>query len=314
MRMNKLIKNTLAVLFILFLLLNAMAFMHAWKMTRFTASGDKPIKPEHLTFRQKAKLLFTGVAVPKPETLSAKPSFKYETINLPGYKGTILEAWLTNGKKPDSIVILFHGYIESKIQLIPEAEKFHSKGYDVMLVDFFGSGGSEGSRTGVGYHEAEDVKAAYEKAKLLGYKKIILFGVSMGSAAVMKSISQYGIAPDGLIIESPFAGLLDTVRLRFKLMNAPSWPFSEILVFWGSIISGYNGFTYNPWKYAKDITVPVLLLHGAKDKRVSNAQAKLIFDNLAGEKKMVIFPEGGHLSFMNTDEKTWDANVMEFIK
>lgn len=311
MEKNKLLRNTLITLLLLFLALNAMAFMHAWKMTHFTSSGAKPTKPEHLTFAQKVKVLFTGVTVPKPETVSLKPAFKYETINFPGYKGTMLEAWLAKGKKKDTIILLFHGYIESKIQLVPEAEKFHSKGYGVMLVDFYGSGGSKGKSTSVGYYEADDVKAAYEKARELGYKKIVIYSVSMGSAAALRAISLYSLEPSCLIIESPFAGLMDTVRRRFDLMNTPSWPFAEIFVFWGSVIEGYNGFTYSPWKYAKDIKTPVLLLHGAKDRRVSTPQAELIFNNLAGEKKMVVFPDGGHLSFMKTDEKTWDREVLK---
>ena len=101
------------------------------------------------------------------------------------------------------------------------------------------------------------------------------------------------------------------MRRRFDLLKAPSTPFAELLVFWGGIIKGYNGFTYNPWVYAKDVKTAALLLHGAKDRRVSNSQATLIFDSFGGEKKMVIFPEGGHLSFMKTDGKTWDRRSEE---
>jgi alpha-beta hydrolase superfamily lysophospholipase len=301
------LKNIFVVLLFLFIALNAIAFMHAYKMTHFTSSGEKPIKPEFLTFRQKFITLFTGVNVPKPETVSIKPSFKYETLHYPGYKGNELEAWYAKGPEKDTLVIFFHGYIESKIQLVPEAEKFYSKGYSVMLVDFYGSGGSRGNSTSVGYFEADDVKASYEKAKSLGYKRIIMFAVSMGSAAALRGISLYKLQPDCLIIESPFAGLLDTVKRRFDIMNAP-------LVFWGGIIEGYDAFAFHPSEYAKDLKMPVLLLHGAKDKRVSTKQAELIYDNLGGKKKMAVFPEAGHLSFMKTDEKTWDGEVFGFIE
>ncbi len=311
---KKPIKRILITLLTLFILLNLIAFMHAYKMTHFTSSGPKPLKPEQLSFTQKATALFTGVTVPKPESKSIKPSFKYEVLNFPGFKGIPLECWLANGSKKDTILLLFHGYTESKTQLIPEAVKFLSRGYGVMLVDFYGSGGSGGNSTGVGYHEAVDVKAAYDKAVELGYKNIIIYAVSMGSAASMRAISAYGIKPSCLIIESPFAGLLDTVRRRFDLLKAPSWPFAEILVFWGSVIEGYNAFNYNPWQYAKDIRIPTLLLQGGKDKRVSVSQGEKIYENLAGEKKMVVFPDAGHLSYMKDDEKTWDREVFGWVE
>jgi alpha-beta hydrolase superfamily lysophospholipase len=308
------IKNILVTLLVLFLALNAVAFMHAYKMTHFTSSGEKPIKPEYLTFKQKLAALFTGVNVPKPETTSMKPSFKYETLQYKGYDGLTLESWYAKGSKKDALVIFFHGYIESKIQLVPEAEKFYKKGYSVMLVDFYGSGGSTGNSTSVGYHEADDVRASYEKARNMGYRKIIMFAVSMGSAACLRAISLYKLEPDCLIIESPFAGLLDTVKRRFDLLKAPSSPFAELLVFWGGVVEGYDALAFNPSDYAKDLKMPVLLLHGAKDRRVSTAQAELIYKNLGGKKKMVVFPEAGHLSFMKTDEKTWDREVFDFLK
>lgn len=308
------LKNIIIILGLLFVVINLLAFMHAYKMTHFTSSGVKPLKPEQLDFTQKVTVLFTGVNVPKPEIKGIKPSFKYKTIYFPGYKNTILEAWYAKGKTNNPIVLMFHSYIENKTQMIPEAEMMLKRGYSVMLVDFYGSGGSKGNSTSIGYYEAEDVKAAYDKATSMGYKQIVILAVSMGSAATLRAISQYSLKPWCLIIESPFAGLLDTVRRRFDLLHAPSWPFAEIFVFWGSIIEGYNGFDYNPWRYAKDITVPVLILHGGKDKRVSTQQAEKIFDNLVGKKKIVIFPEAGHLSFLQIDEKKWNAEVFGWIK
>ncbi|MBN2753374.1 MAG: alpha/beta hydrolase [Candidatus Goldbacteria bacterium] len=303
----------LMVVFVLFLLLNIFAIMHSYKMTHFTDSGNKPPKPESLTGLDKFKILLTGIEVPKPPNERVPLSIKYEVLKFSGYNNTVLEAWLLKGLKKDEIVLMFHGYAESKTQLIPEALKFVSKGYNVMLVDFYGSGGSAGNSTSVGYHEADDVKAAYKKAVELGYKNIYLFAVSMGSAASIMAINVYGIKPKSMIIESPFAGLLDTVRRRFDLMNIPSWPLAEIFVFWGSVVSGYNGFTFNPAELAKNVNVPVLILHGSLDKRVSITQAELLNDSLKGKKKLVIFSKAGHLSFMQSDEGLWDKEVFEWI-
>ncbi|GAB2474882.1 hypothetical protein GCM10011375_23990 [Hymenobacter qilianensis] len=50
-----------------FVLVNAVAFFHAWRFTHFSdETGAKQASPEQLSALQKAALLLTGVQNPKP--------------------------------------------------------------------------------------------------------------------------------------------------------------------------------------------------------------------------------------------------------
>jgi hypothetical protein len=48
-------------------------------------------------------------------------------------------------------------------------------------------------------------------------------------------------------------------------MNVPSFPAAQLLVFWGGVQAGFNGFSHRPAEYAKSVSCPVLFLHGEDD-------------------------------------------------
>ena len=87
----------------------------------------------------------------------------------------------------------------------------------MLLVDFRGVGGSSGNTTTVGVREAEDVAIAVNYTRSLDLKRpIVLYGVSMGTAAILKAVAQKKVNPDAIVLELPFTRLLDAVRSRLK--------------------------------------------------------------------------------------------------
>jgi uncharacterized protein len=192
-------------------------------------------------------------------------------------------------------VIMFHGYAACKSDLLVPAADFHKMGYDLLLIDFRGSGGSTGQETSIGFNESKDVAQAVRYANnQWPDRDIILYGVSMGSAAILRAIAFEGVKANAVIIESPFDSLINTVGNRFKIMGLPTFPAAQLLVFWGGVQQGFNGFNHNPVEYAKSVNCPVLLMQGERDTRATPEQAKTVFDNLSGEKRFVIFPGVSH--------------------
>ena len=115
-------------------------------------------------------------------------------------------------------------------------------------------------------------------------------------------------------MECPFDRLLNTVENRFSAMAVPSFPFAQLLVFWGGVQQGMNGFAHNPVNYAASVHCPVLLLHGEQDPRVSVPQIRSIYENLAGNKELVLFPHAGHESYLQSDSERWKRTVGEFLR
>lgn len=296
--------------------LNVAAFLHARAMTHFTVGGARTAKPEALSFGAKLHALLFGVTIPRPENVvtpaAAKLVFETQTIAEPD--GTVLEVWDIPAEWPRGVVVMFHSYASSKAALVGEARAFHDWGYACCLVDFRGSGGSSGSETTVGVREADDVIAAATHARaLVPGKPCILYGQSMGSAAILRAIAVGELQADAAVIECPFDRLTATVGNRFTAMGLPAWPGAPLLVFWGGVQCNFDGFQHNPADYARDVRCPVLLLHGSADPRVTPEQVHSVFDNLAGERRFELLDGAGHQPYLDTHPERWKKVVGDFL-
>jgi hypothetical protein len=93
----------------------------------------------------------------------------------------------------------------------------------------------------------------------------------------------------------------------------PAFPAAQLLVFWGGLQHGYNGFDHNPVDYARRVTCPALLLHGTSDPRVSCGQIESIYSNLSGEKRLYFFEGAGHESYAANWPEEWKTCVARFL-
>ena len=157
-------------------------------------------------------------------------------------------------------VILFHGYAGEKSSLLERSYYFNNLNYSTLLIDFKGSGESDGSSTSIGYHEAREVKSCYDFVKSQGEANIILFGTSMGSATILKFIHDYHEQPSGTILECPFGSLYETTCARFHTLGLPSFPFAGLMLFWGGLQNDFQPFSHNPSDYAKSVQCPTIIL------------------------------------------------------
>jgi len=255
--------------------------------------------------------LFTGVSVPKSKNLF-QPDRAYELFMLQSHEQ--LEGWDIPVVNSKGVVLLFHGYISSKSQMLDYSNAFNEKGYSTMLIDFMGHGGSGGLETTVGYKEGQDVKVAFEYAqKKYPNQQIILLGSSLGAVAIMKAIEQYDIKPDKIILQCPFGSLLETTKARFSVMGLPATPLAQWLVLFGGWQTGFDAFAHNPIAYAQKINIPTAVLSGAKDKRVSKAEIDEIYKNLKGKKTIKFFKNSAHESYFTNDAAEWHAVVGSFL-
>lgn len=291
--------------------MNIVAIFHSYKFTHFIDSKiEKTKDPKKLTTGEKIKTLLFGVSNPRPENLTI-PTSDFETIKLKSNKE--IECWSIKTENAKGTVILFHGFGGNKSSMLDKAEIFLGLGYNTFLVDFMGSGGSEGNQTTIGFLEAEQVKTCFDYLTEKGEQNIYIFGTSMGSVATMKAINDFEIKPKGIIIECPFGSMYKTVCARFKTMNAPTFPMAGLLVFWGGLQNGFWAFGHNPTEYAKKINCPTLLLYGAKDEKVSREEIDLIFNNLGGHRTLKIYQEAGHENYLTKYKNEWTQDIQEFM-
>jgi alpha-beta hydrolase superfamily lysophospholipase len=309
------------VLLLLFVVvgINAIAFMQTWTMTHYADAGTRTLKPEELTLFDKIGVVLTGVTVPRPSN-TATPAgvglpYVSERIAVADSEGGELGAWYIGSDGAHGVVLMFPGYAQSMDGLLSQAAEYHRMGWATLLVDFRGEGNSTGNSTTLGAREARDVAAAlvFARGQWPGYK-FVLYGVSMGAAAILRAYAEEGVRPDALVLESPFDSLLSTVQNRFDAIGLPSFPAAQLMVFWGSIQSGHNGFADNPISYATSVQCPVLFMYGTADPRVTARQSEAIYALLdpPGGKTSVAFQGLVHESLIAGDGALWRASVAQF--
>lgn len=298
------------------IVLNAWAFRHARSMMMFAPSGVRTAPPERLTLAMKARVLALGVTVPRPRTTLAPGDLAADChrVSIPAPGGITLGAWYSRRAPDAPLVILFHGYSAEKSSLLPEAKAFLDLGASVLLVDFRGSGESSEAYTTIGYREADDVAASVSFARVtLGHGRVVLYGQSMGAAAILRAVHVNGVRPDAIIAEAVFDSLLNTIRHRFSAMGLPSFPCAELLVFWGGVQTGFNGFRDGPVDCARALACPSLFMHGTEDPRARIEDGRRVYEAARGPKRFHAFRSAGHESYVARFPDEWQATVSAFM-
>ncbi len=293
-----------------FILLNALAAAHAYKFTHFSHSGVKTKDARKLSFAEKLQTVVFGINHPRPVN-TVTPEQSYETVYI--QSNVKLQGWYIHTDSSKGTVLLFHGYSSNKSALLNRSDAFLEMGYDVLLVDFMGSGGSEGNETTIGYKEAQNVKDCYDYIASRDKHPVYLFGNSMGSAAILKSIHDYNFQPVGIIIECPFGSMYKTTCARFREMHVPFFPMAGLLMFWGGAECDFWPFSHNPQDYASSVNCPTLLMAGGQDDKVSKEEIDLIYAHLNGSKRLVTFPMARHEDYFKQYKTEWMKEVATFL-
>jgi alpha-beta hydrolase superfamily lysophospholipase len=286
-------------------------------MTHFTEDGPKTAAPERLDFFGKLRVLLCGVSILRSANGTNPKDFgmPFETVQLREKQQLPLELWVIVAKETKGTVLLLPGYATTKDSLLPAARIFNQLGYTCVLLDFRGTGGSAGTSTSIGFHEADDVRRAVRyilERKLV--TPLILYAGSMGAAAALRAISIGQVSPAALILECPFDRLSTTVKHRFEAMRFPSFPLADLLLFWGGVQTGFNAFAHNPVSYAKAVRCPVLVMHGDKDPRVTLPEVTRVYDAVPARKEMKLFPGLGHEIYVTACPEEWKQSVESFLK
>jgi uncharacterized protein len=284
-----------------FMGINAIAYLGAYSLSHYRSEGQ----------------IGLGSSRPNSAKRPTDIGLQYSTQRISVSQSEWIETWLIPPQQLPArgTIIIFPGNGSSKAsQLLAPAKVLTALNYNVLLVDFRGVGGSSGNTKTLGFREAQDVALVMRNAKQSALQApIVLYGISMGTAAVLRAVAQERVKPDAVMLELPFTRMSSAVRSRFREFKLPSFPGAELLVFWGGIQHGFNGFAHNPEEYAQQVKCPTLVLQGQQDRWTSMAEIETLFNRLQGPKQLVVFPRAGHHLLVTADRDRWQQNVGRFL-
>ncbi len=191
--------------------------------------------------------------------------------------GEKLLAWYVPTRDGKKLVLYFQGNAGG---LNLRAERFTwltADGTGLLALCYRGFGGSIGTPSEDGL--IRDARAAYGFAAARApANRIVLFGESLGTAVAVALAAERPIA--GLILDAPFTSAADVA--------ASAYPFAPV-----------RWLIKDPFHTDERIgrvTAPLLVLHGEQDRIVPIRFGEQLFALANEPKRMVRFPQGGHVN------------------
>jgi pimeloyl-ACP methyl ester carboxylesterase len=157
---------------------------------------------------------------------------------------------------------------------------------------------------------AEDIEAVIN---WLG-QPVILYGHSIGSAGAIIAASRNPAGIRILFLEACYAYTREALLSLYRWVN-PFFGicFGPMILFWLNLFYGNKLDTVSPARLAADIQIPVMLIHGERDRRFPLSFALELKRSFAPEQVELYVGEGaGHSDSSRT--AGYEAAVQSFLE
>ncbi len=171
----------------------------------------------------------------------------FEEVNFRSRDGVALAGWWVPAAEPEGTVVMAHGLNRTRVEMVKKVPFVHERGWNALLLDLRHHGESGGEATTFGVREKEDVRAAADLARERSAGPLVLWGVSLGGAAVVLAAADDPRVA-GIICDSSFRNLRDTVTHHIRLFRSwrwwlrvvPAWPVTDEVLFWMGRKGGFD--------------------------------------------------------------------------
>ena len=206
--------------------------------------------------------------------------------------------------KSQSIIIISHALANDKSErgkIDHIVKKFNDSGFSTLAFDFSGCGESDDDTLTV-EKQVDDLKSAIKFVKSKGFKKIALFGHSLGCLVSLKA---YCKEIQTMVLWSP---ITNKVRYRWedKLSKEQLQELSEKGYFTRKRKNAIREIyhidkqmleereTVEQKELLQDINCPVLIIHGTKDENIPLEDSKNAIKLLSKESQLKIVENADH--------------------
>ena len=213
---------------------------------------------------------------------------KWEPFNITVEDSIKLIGWFIHSsvEPAKGTIFVLHGIGSCKAGMLTTAKLLADSGYNCVLYDQRASGESGGINCTYGYYEKYDLSAYIDSTikRYPGSGPYGIFGHSMGAAVSLQAMEHDKRIKCGVAM-STFANLKQIVRdyftrAAFKMDYIPDRALTE-----SEKIASFNADSVSPVRSAKNITQPVLVIHGTKDDNISAKYGRGVYNNLPSKDK-----------------------------
>lgn len=232
-----------------------------------------------LLFAKQRSLLF-----PIPDTERIAPAAagfpQAEELVLTTSDGERVIVWHVPPRPGRDVVLYFHGNGDFLAGLAGRFKVITADGTGLVALSYRGYAGSSGAPSEDGL--LRDGVAAYAFAAAhYDAQRIVAWGFSLGTGVAVAIASEHPVRK--LILEAPYSSIADVAAAQFRFVPI------RLLI---------RDPLHSDERIAR-ITVPLLIVHGAKDQTIPIAFGEKLFALAHEPKQFVRIPDGGHDDLAN---------------
>ena len=213
-------------------------------------------------------------------------------------------------------IIIVHGYTASHSISTQYITMFSELRFNLLLIDQRRHGKSEGIYTTFGYKEKYDVEAwvefLYER---IGQDCLIgLHGQSLGGGTVLEYLSIAKSCVKFVIADCPYSDLTELMKYHIKRVKLQAFPwFYSIMNRRVLKRAGFRIEQVSPLRAVEESELPVMFIHGIKDRFVPTYMSEDLFSHKIGFKRLLLVEDAEHANAYMVNPTLYRTEVMHFV-
>ncbi len=241
--------------------------------------------------------------------------YDFEDVKITSEYGYHLAGkWLLHQNSKKSVIIV-HGFTGNMATSIRYVDLFFSKGYNILMYDHRCHGYSGGENCTMGYLEKHDLKTCitWVEERVGEGTFIGLHGESMGAAtSIMTAAMDKRVS--FVISDCSYANFYDEAKFRLKeTYKLSEIPFLYVVDFWNKIRFKHSYKDISPIDDLSKVTVPILFLHGDKDRVTQMEDSVKLHEAYNGKKELYIAKNTGHVGTIHNHKQEYYELVYKLI-
>ena len=214
---------------------------------------------------------------PVPDAATLVPGV--EEVTYATEDGLSLSAWFipAGGEVRGETVVVFNGNAGNRSHRVALGEALAERGLSVLLVDYRGYGGNQGSPSEAGLAADATAAVAYLDSRPdVDTRRLVYFGESLGAAVAVELATRR--PPAALVLRSPFTSLAGIGSFHY--------PFLPVALLLRDRFPNVERIEH--------VEVPVLVIAGSADVIVPVDQSRQVYEGAPGQRRLLVIEGADH--------------------
>ena len=199
-----------------------------------------------------------------------------EEVTLQTDSNAKLTCWYGRATIGQPTVLFFHGNGGAVSHRAQRIRDLMSDGYGIFILGYPGYGGNDGAPSEASFMEGALLSYEYLQNSGVASSDIVLYGESLGSGVAVQLAAS--VEARSLILESPMSSAIEVAREHYPLLLA-SFLLKD---------------TFQSIDYVDRIDMPLLVMHGDRDRVIPIRIGQQLFEKARDPKKFITLKGAGH--------------------